>query len=424
MKKYFAYAMTLLAACFVSACSDDEEPAGYTGKNGVTLTVQSGNTTLIEDEDAAVTVSVALDRAYDTDIKLTVDVQGKESERLLINPQPVTITAGNTNATFQVTSAKLGNLNEQLQYTLSVTNLQSDMEIVSTVNINLRARTSADDLTEAQKALVESWKATYGIDVTPWIGQIPVAGNVTEPGEGLNEYFVEQKETTITGASVITLGEGCTEDKIVLKMVDNPMGLTAFLYDWFRKNTVEDSETFANEEGWSIGLMEKINWNKDSQETFNVSLDGIEIDLTQQDEEGNYAITYVKEGTAYVLGLDGNPITYVYDDEVGPEPIAYMKESWIPFKYEYTAWTRLQQLVAAGDEEALEYVVSSATSDPESFLFYSSVNEDEYDTEENNYYVTPSGSINFATGKMTFTFPADHPYAGGYSRVNVTYTAN
>lgn len=423
MKKYFAYAMTLLAACFVSACSDDEEPAGYTGKNGVTLTVQSGNTTLIEDEDAAVTVSVALDRAYDTDIKLTVDVQGKESERLLINPQPVTITAGNTSATFQVTSAKLGNLNEQLQYTLSVTNLQSDMELVNTVNINLRARTSADDLTEAQKALVESWKANYGIDVTKWIGQIPVAGDVTEPGDGLAS-FSKPKNTTITGASVITLGEGCTEDKIVLKMVDNPMGLTAFLYDWFRRNTVEDSENFANEDGWSIGLMNKINWNKDTQETFNVSLDGIEIDLTQTNEDGSFNITYVKEGTAYILGLDGTPLMYTYDEEVGPEAMTYSKESWIPFKYEFTAWTRLQQLVAEGDEEALEYAVSSATSDPEYFLLNSSVNEDGFDSEENNYYVKPSGSIDFATGKMTFTFPADHQYAGGYSRVNVTYTAN
>ncbi|MDE7378533.1 MAG: DUF4929 domain-containing protein [Paraprevotella sp.] len=423
MKKYFAYATILLAACFVSACNEDEEPATYTGKNGVTLNILNGNGTLIEDEDDAVTVSVTLDRPYDTDINLTVNVQGPEPEHLLITPNPVTVKAGSKSTTFQVVSAQLGNLAEQHQYTLNMTNLQSDMEIIQTVNITLRTRTGMDDLTHEQKALVESWKTNYGIDVTPWIGKISLTGNVTEPGDGYTADFTEPKETTLQGASIITLGEGCTEDKIVLKMVDNPMGLTAFLYDWFRKNTVEDFEYYANEE-WGTGLetMEKINWNKDSQEIFNVTLDGIEIDLTQATDNG-YAIHFTKEGTAYVYDVNGNPLLYALEDEE-PEPWFYSKECWIPFKYEFSAWTRLLTMVAEGDEEALEMAIGLSTADPEYFLLFSSVNEDGYDSEENNYYVEPRGSIDFTNGTMTFEFPADHQLAGGYARVNVTYTAN
>lgn len=423
MKKYFAYATILLAACFASACNEDEEPATYTGKNGVTLSILNGNGTLMEDEDNALTVSVTLDRPYDTDINLTVDVQGSEPERLLVTPNPITVNAGSKSATFQVASAQLGNLTEQHQYTLSMKDLQSDMEIIQTVSITLRTRTGMDDLTNEQKALVESWKTNYGIDVTPWIGKISLTGNVTEPGEGSTADFMEPKETTLQGASIITLGEGCTEDKIVLKMVDNPMGLTAFLYDWFRKNTVEDIEYYANEEeGTGLETMEKINWNKDSQETFNVTLDGIEIDLTQA-TDNSYAINFTKEGTAYVYDVNGNPLLYALEDEE-PEPWSYSKECWIPFKYEFSAWTRLLTMVAEGDEEALEMAIDSRTADPEYFLLFSSVNEDEYDSEENNYYVEPRGSIDFANGKMTFEFPADHQLAGGYARVNVTYTAN
>lgn len=55
MKKYFAYALTLLAAIFVTACSEDDGPAGYNGKNDVTLAIQGGNSTLIEDGTMSLT---------------------------------------------------------------------------------------------------------------------------------------------------------------------------------------------------------------------------------------------------------------------------------------------------------------------------------------------------------------------------------
>ena len=417
MKKYFAYALTLLAAIFVTACSEDDGPAGYNGKNSVTLAIQGGNSTLIEDGDDVINVSVTLDRSYTTDVQLDILVQGTETNRLVVTPQPVTIAAGSMSATFQVKSAKLGNLTGQLQYTLTCGDLQSDMKMVTPVTINLRPRTGLDDLTAEQLALIESWKNNYGIDVTPWIGQVALSGEVTEPGDGSLTAFSEQKVTSLGGKSVITLGEGCTEDKIVLKMVDNPMGLTAFLYDWLRKETVENDEDFTVDEfGSGTVVMPLINWNKDTQETFNVTLDGIEIDLTQSTGDQTYAVNYVKEGTAPVLGLDGNPI-----DE---EEYYYGKESWIPFKYEYSAGTRLLQKVAEGNEDALEYFNTDGTSDPEYYLLNSGVNEDEWEAEENNFYVVPAGSIDFKNGTMSFAFPADHRYAGGYARVNVTYTAN
>lgn len=416
MKKYFAYALTLLATMFVAACS--EEKGGYDGPNEVTMDVLNGNTTIIEDGDEAVSVKITLIRAYDKDVALTVSVQGTEPERLVINPQPVTIAAGSTSATFEVSSAKLGNLSEQLQYTLTCTDLQKDMEMINSVTINMRPRTGMDDLTDAQLALIDNWRGTYGIDVSKWIGQVTLSGEVTEPGDGSTEVFMETKTTALNGKTVITLGDGCTEDKIVLKMVDNPMGMSDFLRNWFLKNTIEDDEYFTlGETGPAV--MALINWNKNTQETFNVTLDGIEIDLsnpTGADGDKTFAINYVKEGDAPVIGLDGNPID--------AEEYYYSKTSWIPFKYEYSAWTRLLQKVEEGDEVAWEYFNTDGTSDPEYYLLNSSVNEDEWEAEENNYYVVPSGSIDFENGIMTFEFPADHTYAGGYSRVNVTYTAN
>lgn len=424
MKKYLTTALTLVMAVFMVACGEDEETTGYKGKNTVTLAIESGATTLIEDEDEAVTVSVTLDRAYNQAVNLSVLVQGTEPERLVVTPQPVTIAAGSTMAMFKVQSSKQGNLAEQLQYTLTCGDLQSDMQMGSTVTINLRPRTGMDDLTDTQLALIESWKNNYGVDVTPWMGQVSLEGDVTEPGEGSTEPFMEQKNYKLDGKSVITLGEGCTEDKIVLKMVDNPLGMTNVLYDWLRKNTVEDEEYFTQGYGGPI-VMELINWNKNTQETFNVSLDGIEIDLTKaQTTDGvtTFDIKFVEEGTAYVLGLDGNPVEVVYDEEAGPEPAFYSKESWIPFKYEYTAWSRLLQKVAENDDSALELFNTDGTADPEYYLLPSDVNYDVFDSEENNFYVQPKGSVNFQDGTMEFVFPADHTYAGGYARVNVKYS--
>ncbi len=423
MKKYFAYAMTALVACFAASCSEDEEPTGYVGTNGVTLTVQGGNT-LIENEDGTVNVTVALDRAYDVDVKLSVEVQGTEPERLTVTPNPVTIMAGNKTATFEVASTKQGNLTEPLQYTLTMGSLQADMEMVQTVFVNLRPATDADtELTEEQQALVESWKANYGIDVTRWLGKVNLNGNVTEPGDGLTTYFTEQRETTLSGATIFTLGEGCTEDKIVLDMVDNPMGMTAFFYNWMRQNTVDDDEYFnyvdedVAEEDRPVKIADLINWNKNSLETFNVTLKGLEIDLTETGEDG-YSIRFVEEGESYVLGLDGNPI------EVDGELYPYSAESWIPFEFKYSAWDRLLQLVAEGDEMAIEGFNTDGTSDPCYYLRYSGITEDEWEAEDNNFYVEPNGTVDFNAGKMTFAFPADHMYAGGYARVNVTYTAN
>lgn len=127
MKKYLTTALTLVMAVFMVACSEDEGPTGYKGKNTVTLAIESGATTLIEDEDEAVTVSVTLDRAYNQAVNLSVLVQGTDPERLVVTPQPVTIAAGSTMAMFKVQSSKQGNLAEQLQYTLTCGDLQSDM---------------------------------------------------------------------------------------------------------------------------------------------------------------------------------------------------------------------------------------------------------------------------------------------------------
>ncbi|MCM1108348.1 MAG: DUF4929 domain-containing protein [Clostridium sp.] len=423
MKKYFAYAMTALVACFAASCSEDEEPTGYVGTNGVTLTVQGGNT-LIENEDGSVNVTVALDRAYDVDVKLSVEVQGTEPERLTVTPNPVTITAGNKTATFEVTSTKLGNLTGPLQYTLTMGSLQADMEMVQTVFVNLRPATDADtELTEEQQALVESWKANYGIDVTRWLGKVTLNGDVTEPGEGTTTYFSEQRTTPLSGTTIFTLGEGCTEDKIVLDMVDNPMGMTAFFYNWLRQNTVDDDEYFNHvdydvpEEDRPVKIADLIGWSKTSQETFNVTLKGLVIDLTEENDNGN-TIQFVEEGESYVLDADGNPI------EIDGETYTYSAASWIPFEFKFSAWDRLLQLIAQGDEMAIEGFNIDYTSDPYYYLRYSGITEDEWDAEENNFYVEPAGSIDFNAGKMTFAFPADHMYAGGYARVNVTYTAN
>ena len=160
----------------------------------------------------------------------------------------------------------------------------------------------------------------------PFIGSIKVKTTVFSSEGGSTQDFATEFTREFNGKSIIGLSSSATTSSAVLKMTDNPMGLTEFLYFLLKKNTIEDTEYFTLQPN-PQKVMGLINWNKNSQETFNVSLDNIEIKTP---------INGVSE------------INFIGDVNKTNESVIKV----VPFKMEYTAWDRLKNLAASGNTEA------------------------------------------------------------------------
>ena len=59
---------------------------------------------------------------------------------------------------------------------------------------------------------------------------------------------------------MITLSENATADRPILKMIDNPMGITSFLWEIYRKETVEN-EFWIFEGSKYVSMMEAIGYD-------------------------------------------------------------------------------------------------------------------------------------------------------------------
>ena len=257
----------------------------------------------------------------------------------------------------------------------------------------------AEDLTEEQQALLEGYKAK-GLDLSKWIGVIPVRVSVEVPPTDGLESLINGMKKVYTGKTVITLSEDATAEQPILKMTNNPMGLTEFMYDMLRKETVENDMFWYYDPGEGevnpyMAMMELIGLSKTSLETFEMTLDNIRVDLPQN-------------GVSNVEFLGERPDIW---DETELITI-------VPFAYDYSAWNRLKEMLDTGDNElAQEYVEYGATLDPTQYLFYSGIDEDYW---EDGNWIEPQGIL---TGnKLTFQFNFDHYSAGGYSIIRVEYT--
>ena len=106
-----------------------------------------------------------------------------------------------------------------------------------------------------------------------------------QPTDGL-ESLINGMKKVYTGKTVITLSEDATAEQPILKMTNNPMGLTEFMYDMLRKETVENDmywyyDVEEGEVNPYMAMMELIGLSKTSLETFEMTLDNIRVDLPQ-----------------------------------------------------------------------------------------------------------------------------------------------
>lgn len=391
MKKIMMFSCILAAMAGFTSCEDDNNGnGGYEGVNYIYLTAQDGKTTMFENDTEPLVVDVMLTTALDKDLVLTFAVNGTEGV-VSLQGNPVTVKAGEKTAKFSVVSNDADLLEAAANFTVglaSSTVLPENVELKDALSFVVTPVVS-EEVTDPQQVIIDAYKAATGVDLSKFIGTVNVSVEYTGFD---NENEVALDPVTFTGKTVIAMSESATEELPVLKMVSNPMGIQDQMYAVLRSVTVEDTEYWCDAESYpdNTNLMETIGWNKDSEEVFSMSLDGISFNADN-------SVDFL--GT----GMDQ------YGDEI----------TIVPFSYEFTAYERELEAIADGSFVRDEYSYD-ATANPAYHLNNTDISED---LCEYGNWVEASASVSEDALVFTFcVYMCINDY--DYTRIVATYTPN
>ena len=395
MKKILFFSCIAAALLSFVGCEETGNN-GFEGTNYIYLESLGGNTTVWEQDETPLAVTIMLTSALSEDLNLTFAVEGTEGV-LDIEGNPVTIKAGQKTASFAIVSKNADKVTgvENFKVVLdAATVLPDKVQLKEGFSFVVRSA-AVSALTDAQKAIVEAYKTATGIDLSKYLGVVDVSTVITGTDPDSGEPLDPQ---TVTGKTIITLSESATAEIPVLKMVANPMGIQDYMYASLRAMTVEnedwcDSEYYPD----NTALMNAINWNAESQEVFSMSLDGVTFNADK-------TIDFL--GTT--MGYWGDDITSV------------------PFAYQFTAYERELIALQDGSFEKDEYSYD-ATANPDYHLnIYDTSKEYAEDPEsdfEGENWIEPSAEVSETS--MIFTFAIHVCYNDyDYTRFVVTYTPN
>ena len=394
MKRILVFGCMLAAMAGFTACTDDNTGnGGYEGINYIYLSTQEGKTTLYETDSDPLVVEVMLTAALDEALVLDFFLAGAEGV-VSLEGTPVTIKAGDKTASFNVVSNNANMLEAASNYTVGLAEdvvLPENVELKETLSFVVSPMTS-EALTDAQKAVLEAYKASTGIDLSKYIGVVNVSTVITGTDP---ETYEPLDPRTVKGKSLITVSESATAEAPVLKMLTNAMGIEDHMYQILRSVTVDADDYWYGEYTLPCyeTLMETLGWNKTSEEVFTMSLDGI---------------TFAADKSVAFLGAGLSQ----YEDEI----------TIVPFDYSFTAYEREIAALADGslDPSSDPDWAYDATANPYYHLNCDDITEDLY---EGGNWIEASASVSETA--LTFTFCVYGCYLDGdYTRIVATYTPN
>ena len=395
MKRILVFGCMLAAMAGFTACTDDNTGnGGYEGINYIYLSTQEGKTTLYETDSDPLVVEVMLTAALDEDLVLDFSLAGAEGV-VSLEGTPVTIKAGDKTASFNVVSNNANMLEAASNYTVGLAEdvvLPENVELKETLSFVVSPMTS-EALTDAQKAVLEAYKASTGIDLSKYIGVVNVSTVITGTDP---ETYEPLDPRTVKGKSLITVSESATAEAPVLKMLTNAMGIEDHMYQILRSVTVDADDYWYGEYTLPCyeTLMETLGWNKTSEEVFTMSLDGI---------------TFAADKSVAFLGAGLSQ----YEDEI----------TIVPFDYSFTAYDRELAAIESGelDPSADPEWMYDATANPYYHLNCDDITEDWFEMEGN--WIEASASVSDTA--LTFTFCVYACYLDyDYTRIVATYTPN
>ena len=314
---YYLCLHVLFLLGLVTSCSNDIDYT-YKGSNYIQIST-ADDPAIAENDDRPVTVDVLLATAVETDATIHFELSGNEDGVLnMENDGSVLIKAGEKKASFKIASNHKSLLNTQKVLTLKVKDFtDSRMRVWNELKLIAKPSPTLPELTEEQIELIEGYRERYGVNLNRFIGEVKCHVTVIYPTDDIGTFYDEETRS-FEGKSVITLSDNATAERPILKMIDNPLGLTSFLWEILKKETIEDDEVWM-EQPYNQAMVKAINFSEDEEE-FKVLLDNIELEPEAQ------SISFVTT----VQDVNG------YD----------LKN--VPFEYSFTAWDRWKTMGEQG----------------------------------------------------------------------------
>ena len=315
--------MFFIIACIITACSNDDNP-NVEMTNGVTLSVV-GNASMAEDDTEGINIHVLMAFAPNKDETIEIVMTGNESNIVRIDHNTLHFKAGQKETIVKIQSNAKHMLSTPKTISIKV-GKTSNPHIKAAdegVKITITPDSDMPVLTSKQLQLIEGYKQKYGFDITAMLGKVPVEATVSFNTADKESFFKGESQATFKGFSIITLSEKATEETPVLKMIENPMGLTSFFYDILKRKTVEDNEFFL-QQPYGNAIVQAIAYDA-SKEQFSMTLDDIKLVPSSGEIE-----FIVQRSNAY-------------------DEMIYA----LPFVYYFSAWERVKKL---RDEGTIIYV--------------------------------------------------------------------
>jgi hypothetical protein len=377
-----------------TSCDDNDDD--FDGKNEIFL-LAKGEETLIESEDKEIVYDVQLTKTVTEDV--TIGFEFKLADQVDTSivkfvENPIVIKAGSKTAVLKVVSKKNEFLTEDANFSICLKSCTDEnISLNAVAELKVQPSPKVVPLTEEQKKLIEKYKTSKNLDLSHWIGVIPVEVKIIYPGGGYLNPFSDAYEKTIKGKTVITLSEKATADLPALKMVSNPMGLTEYMYQIFKDETILDNE-FWLETPAAQSALELTGLSADSEEEFKVSIDSL------------------------VFNSENNTVDFVTNNVALDAYGDFIKA--VGFDFSYTACDRMNALIDNGNQSAIDAEEQGGSLNPNKYINNTSIDTDGWGGEN---YVKPTSLFNTETGELKFTFNFDHYNGGDYVKVEVTYSS-
>lgn len=396
--------LAFLALGLISCRKDSPTPNRYTGQDKVYLSLSDGTRsgTISSLETRPIRVLIRLTRPVEQPLTLSFSLEGSAAPSLSLSSQIVIIPAGSFEGELSITP-HFKTLTESLEATLRVTSvLPSDGDLTLRVT-PIRSWSP----TPEQEKLIAGYKAK-GIDLSRVLGFHSVSGTVDFAGFGEYDYgptdapLKEERMSLSSEIMRVELSRHATADRPILTFSYNAFGLNAILKRiWYALSINNDFEFRQQEE--SMAVAREIGWERDSPETFNVTLDNIRLERGQLTYTGLRSEGIPKDFPFLVQGL------YTSD------PIV------VPFTYETSVIDRVLAEIKR-TPTFLDRVTQVNGFNLYSLLSNTGIDEDHTESigGRTGSYIAPQGTIDLTTGRMTFTFPLHVENSDHYTIVRVT----
>ena len=133
MKKLITYALglTLFIPLF-SACNEETGNGGYSGTNKIYLSTEK-EAVITENDTTPLAITVDLTTSCPEDITLEFEILDDEQDALRLENNPVTIKAGERQATFHAVSNNRNLLEEEIRVRIALSTFPQGMQLDKTL---------------------------------------------------------------------------------------------------------------------------------------------------------------------------------------------------------------------------------------------------------------------------------------------------